>query len=252
MALRFTLVLLASLIAMPAQAERINVFAAASLRNLLEEVAKGFTAETGHQVILTPASSGTLARQIAQGAPADVFLSANIDWMDWIVGQGSVERAEVKNIASNTLVLVSADAGEDTAIAAGTDIPALIGDERIAVGLIDSVPAGLYAADALKTLGVLDALRPQLAQADNVRAALVLVARGEAKWGIVYNSDAKAEPRVTIRGRIDPALHQPVLYLAAPVKESDKQDIARAFVDYLAASTTIFSDYGFTPIQPGE
>ena len=247
--LRFVLVLLASLIAMPAQAERSNVFAAASLRNLLEEVAKGFTTETGHEVIFTPASSGTLARQIAQGAPADVYLSANVDWMDWIVDQGGVDRAEVLDIASNTLVLVSAAGGSEVTIGAGTDMPALIGDERIAVGLIDSVPAGLYAADALQTLGALEALRPQLAQADNVRAALVLVARGEAQWGIVYNSDAKAEPRVTVRGRIDPELHKPILYLAAPVKESTKQDIASAFVAYLAASSAIFADYGFTPIK---
>ena len=248
--LRFALILLASLIALPAQAERINVFAAASLRNLLEEVAKGFTAETGHEVIFTPASSGTLARQIAQGAPADVYLSANVDWMDWIVGDGAVERVDVVEIASNTLVLVSADKGDEVAIAKGTDMPALIEDGRIAVGLIDSVPAGLYAANALQTLGALDALRPQLAQADNVRAALVLVARGEAEWGIVYNSDAAAEPRVTVRGRIDPELHKPVLYLAAPVKESRKQAIARAFVSHLRASSGVFAAYGFTPVVP--
>ncbi|EFL88606.1 molybdate ABC transporter substrate-binding protein [Ahrensia sp. R2A130] len=252
--LRFALVLLASLIASPftgpAQAERINVFAAASLRNLLEEVAKGFTEKTGHEVVFTPASSGTLARQISQGAPADVFLSANTDWMDWIVDDGAVARADVMDIASNTLVLVSADKGEDVAIADGTDMLNLIGDGRIAVGLIDSVPAGLYAADALKTLGALEALRPRLAQADNVRAALVLVARGEAEWGIVYNSDAAAEPRVTVRGRIDPALHKPILYLAAPVKESSKQQTAHAFVAYLAASSAIFAAYGFTPIPP--
>jgi molybdate transport system substrate-binding protein len=220
-------------------AEPVNVFAAASMKDAIEAAGAAFTAETGDEIVPVFASSSTAARQIEQGAPADLFVSANIAWMDYLEERDLILDGSRKVIAANALVLIApAGAVPDPAPSLeGPDgLLALLGDEgRLAVGDPDHVPAGIYAKEALTSLGAWDALMPRLARAENVRVALALVSRGEVPLGIVYASDAAAEPGVAVVSDFPADSHAPIDYPAALVVRDGRPDAAAAFLDYLAS-----------------
>lgn len=245
--LRYVLSVLLTLSAGPAAAD-VVVFAAASLKTALDEVAQAFEAGGGEAVVISYAGSNTLARQIIGGAPADLFLSAAENWMDLLEEQaGLVAR---KDLLANRLVLVApADA---PAAAAGTgeigaDFPLLqrLGGERLSMAQVDAVPAGQYGRAALQSLGLWTAVEGQVAQSDNVRAALTLVARGELPLGIVYETDARAEPGVQTLGHFAGDLHPPIRYPVA-LLSAEKPGAVR-FYDSLSGpvAAAIFQAHGF-------
>lgn len=228
----------------------LTVFAAASLKEAMDEAAKAFEAGSGQPVRVSYAASSALARQIEQGAPADVFVSADLDWMDVLQGKGLVDASTRSALLANTLVLV-APAGSDAkplALRPGLDLRPLLGARgRIALGMVDSVPAGKYAKAGLESLGAWDALAPRVAGVENVRAALMLVARGEAPLGVVYGSDARAEPRVRVLATFPAGSHPEIVYPAARVAAS-RHPRAAAFVAWLqeADARAIFLRHGFS------
>ncbi|MGH6858492.1 MAG: molybdate ABC transporter substrate-binding protein, partial [Methylocella sp.] len=184
------------------------VFAAASMKTALDSAAAAWKADTGKTVSIAYASSATLAKQIEQGAPADIFISADLKWMDYLDKAKLVRAGTRKNLFGNKLVLIEpSDADAKLEIAKGFDLAGAAGDGKIAVCMIDSCPAGIYARQALESLGVFAGVEPKLAQADNVRGALTLVSRGEARFGIVYATDAKADPKVKVVGTFPASSH---------------------------------------------
>ncbi len=233
----------------PGLAAEITIFAAASTRGALEEAAALFTAETGHDVRVAPAGSSLLARQIDRGAPADLFLSANPGWMDWLAERDHVREETRRDLLGNALVLIGPAGGEAEEVPLeASALTARLGPEgRIALALTDAVPAGLYARAAFEALGLWGALGPRRVEADNVRAALALVALGAAPLGVVYASDARAEPRVRILARIPEAAHPPIRYPAAVLREARAPAAAEAFLTWLAGpeARAIFDAHGF-------
>lgn len=238
----------------PAQAEpTVRVFAAASLTDALNAAIARY--ERAHDVDVVPvyAASSTAARQIARGAPADLYLSANARWMDWLAEQG-VALAARDDLLYNRLELIAAPSAASAPVTPGegTPLSALLADgERLAVGDPDHVPAGLYARQALRALGEWQALAPRLARADNVRAALALVARGEAPLGIVYRTDALAGDAVHRLGTFPADSHPPIRYPVALI-DPPAGEAARAFRDWLdgEAARAIFVEHGFTVPLP--
>ena len=227
----------------------LTVFAAASLKEALDEAAAAYTAAKGPAVRVSYAASSVLARQIQQGAPADVYLSADGDWMDVLQRDGLLDDGTRRDLLGNGLVLVAprTSSAAPVQLRRGVDLlPRLGPDGRLAVAMTASVPAGRYARDAFTALGVWDALRPRVAETENVRAALMLVARGEVPLGVVYATDARAEPRVRVVGAFPAGLHAPVVYPVARVNASRHPDAA-AFVAWLAtpAAGAIFRRRGF-------
>lgn len=223
------------------------IFAAASLKTALDEIATLWAADAGKAPSITYASSATLAKQIEQGAPADIFISADLAWMDYLDKAKLIEAGTRRNLLGNKLVLVEpADTKTDLAIAAGFDLASATGDGKIAVCAVASCPAGIYAKEALENLGVWAAVEPKLAQADNVRAALAFVSRGEARFGIVYATDAKADPKVHVVGIFPASSHEPIVYPVALVGTSSNPDAA-SFVAYLTsqAATRVLTAQGF-------
>ncbi|SLN52503.1 Molybdate-binding periplasmic protein precursor [Roseivivax jejudonensis] len=240
------------LLARPALADTVTVFAAASLGPALEEAAALWEDETGHDVTVAAAGSSVLARQIAQGAPADLYVSASPDWMDWTEGQGVIDVESRRVLMTNALVLVGHGGLRIAPVPMSPefDIPARLGEEgRLAMALVDAVPAGLYGRQALTWLGQWEALAPRVAQADNVRAALALVALGEAPLGVVYATDARAEPRVHVAGTFPPESHDPIVYPGAVIAGADSPEAAGALLDWLAgpAAQAVFARHGFGP-----
>ena len=231
-------------------AEKITVFAAASLTNALQEIATQYQKKTGVEVVSSFASSSVLARQIDQGAPADLFISADQQWMDDVVGKNSVVTRTRYTLLGNDLVLIApkSDAAKTVTINNQTDWKRLLKGERLAVGDPDHVPAGIYAKEALQKLGAWDALSPQLAPANNVRAALALVERNETPYGIVYGSDAVVSEKVQVVGRFPEDSHKPVEYPMAIVKDHQNATV-EAFYNYLQGpdAAAVFKQYGFTP-----
>ena len=228
----------------------ITVFAAASLKESMDEAAAKFGAETGQQVVVSYAASSALARQIEQGAPADVFVSADLDWMDELQGKGLIDVASRHSLLGNTLVLVAPATSTQHAFALrkGSDLLPLLGaDGRIALALTASVPAGKYAKAAFENLGMWNALQARTAEAENVRAALLLVARGETPLGVVYGSDARAEPRVRVLAVFPPGSHPDIVYPVARIRAST-QPHATAFVQWLQMpeAAAIFRAHGFS------
>ena len=233
----------------PAWAADLTVFAAASMGDVLRDAADQWADTTGHSVTIAPAGSSILARQIAAGAPADIFVSASADWMDWAVAQGVIQGDTRRDLAGNELVLIGHGQGPQGALP--DDIAGLLGgDARLAMALVDAVPAGIYGKAALISLGQWAGLAPQVAQTDNVRAALALVALGEAPMGIVYASDAASEPRVHIRARFPSNSHPAIRYPAAVTTDAKAPDAAIAFLDWLASAQgqSLFAQYGFVPV----
>ncbi|MSU90419.1 molybdate ABC transporter substrate-binding protein [Rhodobacteraceae bacterium 2CG4] len=245
MPLRLALLALLALAA-PAAAGTVTVFAAASTREALDRAAEAWEAETGHEVVLSYAGSSALARQIQQGAPAQLFLSANADWMDVLQDEGLIDPDTRSDLLGNRLVLIAAPGAVLPDPLAPGALARALDDERLAMALVDAVPAGIYGKAALAHLGLWDALAPKVAQADNVRAALALVARGEAPFGVVYATDAAAEPAVTVAARFPPDSHPPIRYPLAAMRDAGPE--ARALLRWLNGpqAAAIFRDHGFT------
>jgi molybdate transport system substrate-binding protein len=234
-----------------AHADGVNVFAAASMKTVIDEAAKAWKAKSGKEVISTYGSSATLAKQIAEAAPADIFISADEAWMDDIAKKNLIKPGTRKDLAGNTLVLVAAT-GTDIKVdlTSATDLASVLGEEKLAIGDVKSVPAGKYAKSALEKLGLWASVEPHLAMQENVRAALALVARGEAKLGIVYGSDAVAEPKVHVMANFPETSHAPILYPAALIATSSNPD-AQGFLDFLRSKEgqLIFKVNGFTLLE---
>jgi molybdate transport system substrate-binding protein len=231
-----------------AQENSITVFAAASMKNSLDELDAAFTRQSGIKVVASYAASSALMKQIEQGAPADVFLSADVDWMDYGAQRNLIKTDTRFNLLGNRLVLIAPKDSKigDVTIGPGFDLAALVDNGRVATGDVRAVPAGLYAKAALEKLGVWDSVKDKLAMAENVRAALVLVARGEAPLGIVYETDAKIDPGVKIVAVFPADSHPPIIYPVA-LTGNARPDAAQ----YLAFLRTqvakdIFEHYGFT------
>lgn len=231
-----------------AQSGGLTVFAAASMKTALEEVDAAWTKKTGKPVVASYAASSALAKQIEQGAPADLFVSADIPWMDYLAGKGMIKPDTRTDLLGNELVLIGpATQPEKVEIGPGAPLAAKVGDGKIATGDVASVPVGKYAKAALEKLGIWKDVEPKIAGAENVRVALGLVARGEAKYGIVYATDAKSEPKVVVVGVFPPSSHPPIVYPVAVTKDSTNPDAA-AYLAFLKTpeAAKIFESQGFT------
>ncbi len=227
--------------AQPGRADGVIVFAASSLTNALDAANSAYG---GPQPRVAYAASSVLARQIAQGAPAEIIISANPDWMDYLEGEGAIDARSRVDLVTNRLVVI---AGADDAMPMDglKSLPDRLGSGRLALALTEAVPAGIYAREALTAAGIWPEIMGKTAQTDNVRAALQLVARGEAPLGIVYATDIAASDRVAVVAEIDPALHAPIVYTAALTSLATAQ--GRAYFDYLVspAVARIFGEHGF-------
>ena len=237
---------LALCLATPAAAEEVVVFAAASMKTALDKVAADFQAATGNTVTISYAGSNALAKQIIEGAPADIFVSAAVNWMDEVEKAGLVAGDTRRDMFSNSLVLVASGDAAPVEIGPGFDLTGLLGDGKLSMAMVDSVPAGQYGKASLESLGVWGAVEPSVAQSDNVRAALALVATGEAPYGIVYATDAAAEPGVTVVGTFPADSHPPITYPGALLTgAADEAD--RAFYEAITsdAGDAVFAEQGF-------
>lgn len=231
----------------PAYAADLLVFAAASLKTALDEVVQLY--EAGHDVDVTVSYGGTstLARQIIMGAPADIFIAANVDWMDAVEAEDMLAKGTRRDLFGGSLVLISAAAGPALEL---SDLPEALGKGRLAMGLYDGVPAGIYGKAALSSLGLWDALAPQVVQTDNVRATLALVETGAAPFGIVYASDARASQAVHLRATFPAKSHPPIIYPAAII-DGHQQDVPADFFPFLASSVAldVFIANGFHELE---
>lgn len=238
----FTLLLVLSGFASPvfAQTPPLSIFAAASLRGALDEIAQSY----GAPVTLSYAGSGTLARQIAAGAPADVIVLAHADWATWLQSRGLLLEDTLADVAGGQLMLIGQTGTGQLQITDAATLREALKGGRLAIGQRDGVPAGTYARDWLQHMGAWEDLQPHLAETDNVRAALALVAVGAAPLGVVYASDAQAEPRVAGVYAIPPHTHAPIRYPAAALTEA-----GRDFISLLRSpqATEIFAQHGFAP-----
>jgi molybdate transport system substrate-binding protein len=245
---------LALALPLPARAgDGVTVFAAASLKTALDQINSDWQAATGKKAVASYAGSSALAKQIEQGAPADVFISADLDWMTYLTGKGLVKADAAVNLLGNTLVLVAPTANMTPAaqIEPGFDLAAMLAGGKLAMADVKAVPAGKYGKAALENLKVWDKVEASVAQAENVRAALKLVATGEAAYGIVYQSDATAEPAVRLAGVFPAESHPAIIYPAAPLAAAQSPDTA-AYLDYLksAKARAVFAAQGFKVLTP--
>ena len=231
------------------RAAPVTVFAAASLKNALDVVNAAYTAQAHAPVRASYAASSALARQIEQGGPADVFISADADWMDYLAKKQLIVVSTRREVLTNHLALIAqATSTVKLAIRPGFPLAQALGDGRLAIAGPE-VPAGRYARASLQALGVLGSVKDKLAPAENVRAALAFVAQGETPLGIVYDTDAKTEPKVRIVGLFPDGSHPPIVYPAAVVAASPN----RAAAGYLAflqspKAAAIFRRYGFVTL----
>ncbi len=235
-----------------AQSQDLVVFAAASLKNALDEVAAGYARESGRPAPrISYAGSNALAKQIESGAPAGVFVSADLDWMDYLAQKNLIRPETRVNLLANRLVLVAPkDSGLTVTLAPGLDLAGALDGGRLAMANVDAVPAGKYGKTALEKLGAWEGVKGSVAQTDNVRAALLLVSRGEAPLGIVYQTDATSDPNVRIVGAFPEDSHPPVVYPAAVLKETAHPE-AGAFLAYLRSPSArpAFERQGFTVLN---
>jgi molybdate transport system substrate-binding protein len=230
-----------------ASAATVAVFAAASLKESMDAQARQFESRTGVKVVVSYAASNALAKQIEAGAPADVFISADLEWMDYLDQRRLLAPNARFTLLGNTLVLIAPAASKLTLkIEQGFGLRSALGNERLAVANPESVPAGKYAKSALEALGVWPSVQNQLARTENVRAALALVSRGETPLGIVYGTDAFADNGVRIVDTFPPASHPPILYPAAVVAASSSP-AARPLLDFLRSpeAAEIWRKFGF-------
>lgn len=231
-----------------ALAADINVFAAASMKGTLDEIGAAYKAKTGNGIVATYAATGTLAKQIEAAAPADVFISADEQWMDKLAGENLIKADTRRDIAGNTLVLIEAKDAKLTVKL--DDIATALGDSKLALADVASVPAGRYAKAALDKLGQWPKVEKSVVMQDNVRGALALVAKGEAKLGVVYSSDVLAEPKVEVAATFAEDTHTPIRYPAAVIAASQNAD-ASAFAAFLLGdeAQAIFKKDGFTLVK---
>jgi molybdate transport system substrate-binding protein len=232
-----------------AQGGGMVVFAAASLKNALDEIAAAWAKDTGKPAPrISYAASSALARQMEQGAPADLFISADLDWMDYAAGKNLIRPDSRFNLLGNKIVLIAPRDSRTTTLAlTGGDLAKALAGGKLSMGNVDAVPAGKYGKAALEKLGAWTSVKDSIAQAENVRAALLLVARGEAPLGIVYGTDAAAEPGVKVVATFPEDSHPPITYPAALTRESKNAD-AKSFLDFLrsAKARAVFEKQGFT------
>jgi len=228
--------------------ETIMVFAAASMKNALDDVNAAFGSRSPIKIVTSYAASSALMKQIEHGAPADVFISADLDWMDYGSQKELIKDDTRMNLLGNRLVLIAPKDSKigEVAIRQGFDIAKLADDGRIATGDVRAVPAGKYAKAALEKLGAWNAAKPTLAMAENVRTALALVGRGEAPLGIVYETDAKVEPNVKIIGMFPADSHPPITYPIALTATANPA--AAQYISFLRSQSAkaIFEKYGFS------
>jgi molybdate transport system substrate-binding protein len=233
-----------------AEGGKVLVFGAASLKNALDDIGRTYLAAKGTQIVASYAASSTLAKQIEQDAPADVFISADLDWMDYLAKRHLIKLETRQNLLGNRIVLVApVDGGPkgELTLAPGAPLAAALAGGRLAMGDVSAVPAGKYGKAALEKLGLWDGVKDHIAQAESVRAALALVARGEAPLGVVYATDAAAEPGVKIVATFPEASHPPIIYPVALIAGS-KNEAAPAFLTYLRSPEAVaaFRKQGFT------
>ncbi len=232
----------------------VTVFAAASLQNALTDVGQAYTAKTGVPIRFSFAGSSAIARQIEQGAPADLFISADVEWMDYLAQRRLIVAASRRDLLSNDLVLIAPkDARATLRIAKGFPLAKALGPGRLALADPATVPAGKYAKASLTALGVWDQVSGRVASAENVRAALAYVARGEAPFGIVYATDAAVEPKVRTVGAFPEASHPRIVYPGA-LTAASRNPAAAGFLGFLQGpeATAVFRRYGFNILaRPG-
>ncbi|MDZ4736436.1 MAG: molybdate ABC transporter substrate-binding protein [Rhodospirillaceae bacterium] len=245
-----TIALFCGIPAVSAQSDALTILAAASLTNAIEEIGAQYEAETGKTVRFSFAASSALAKQIEAGAPAQIFAAADQKWMDYLAERNLIEAdTRVSPIGNSLVLIVPADsAAGDITINGSTDLGALLGvDGRLSVGDPDHVPAGIYAKEALESLGLWAAVEPRLAHAEDVRAALVLVERGEAPLGIVYATDAAISDKVRVIGSFPADSHTPITYPFAMIAGQNGED-AHAFFRYVTGPEGFetFRKYGFS------
>jgi molybdate transport system substrate-binding protein len=236
-----------------AQGSDVVVFAAASLKNALDAVNAQWRKETGKKAVISYASSSALAKQIEQGAPAQMFIAADLDWMDDLAAKSLIEPDTRSNLLGNRIVLIAPkDKAQPVEIKPGFDLAKLLGDGRLSMANVDAVPAGKYGKAALEKLGVWAGVSSRIAQAENVRAALLLVSRGEAPAGIVYQTDAAADPNVKIIGTFPEDTHPPIIYPIALTASATHPDAA-ALLAYIASDKArpLFEAQGFTVLHRG-
>jgi molybdate transport system substrate-binding protein len=228
-------------------ARSVTVFAAASLKNVLDETAKAMQPK-GAKPVVSLAASSALAKQIELGAPADLFISADSDWMDYLASKSLIRPETRTNIATNSLVLIAPAASmASIELKPGAGIAALLGEGRLAVADVKAVPAGKYAKAALESLQIWSALESRLAQSENVRAALALVSRGESPLGIVYGSDARSDPSVRIVAVFPDSTHPAIVYPAAVTAAAQSPDAAASLIRFLTSpeGRAVLSANGF-------
>lgn len=249
----FLCIVLSSIIAaLPTKADdKITVFAAASLKNALDRVNKDWLQESGVEITVSYAASPALAKQIAAGAPADLFISADMDWMNFLIKKDLIDPTYKQDLLTNKLVLIANNLDAPPfEINEASDFKALLGTERLAIASVDTVPAGKYAKAAFENLGHWQTVKDRLAPTDNVRAALLLVSRGEAPYGVVYSSDAASDKNVKVIAEFPPASHPKIIYPMAIVTGSASPKTISYF-EFLKSkiAKALFEAEGFTVID---
>jgi len=241
-------VIAAGTVSPPQAQQQVTVFAAASMKNALDEINVGFIRKASIKTVTSYAATSALMRQIEQGAPADIFASADLEWMDYGIENKLINPATRVNLLGNRLVLIAPKNSKLTTVKLekGFDLAKLVGDGRIVTGEVKSVPVGRYAIAALEKLGMWSSVEKRMAMVENVRAALTLVARGEAELGIVYATDAKVEPGVKIIAHFPADSHPEIIYPVAATAKANAD--APRYLDYLqsAISKFVFEKYGFS------
>ncbi|MDP6707779.1 MAG: molybdate ABC transporter substrate-binding protein [Alphaproteobacteria bacterium] len=236
----------------PARAEALVVYAAASTTEVMTEIGRRFEAEHGQAVRLSFAASSVLARQIERGAPADIFLSADVAWMDRLQSKGAVVARSRRNLLRNSLVLIGhASGAPDVALSAETPLARILGDGFLAMGDPAHVPAGRYGRQALRHFGHWSSLKGRLAYAASVREALALVARGEAPLGIAYATDVAISDQVRVVAAFSEASHAPIVYPVALVA-GGRHPSALSLLDFLDSDTAneVYRRFGFRRWKP--
>jgi molybdate transport system substrate-binding protein len=244
---------MALLMSVEAALADVTVFAAASLKTALDRIAADWADQTGTAVVVSYGGSAALARQIAEGAPADIFLPASVEWMDDLDVKALILSGSRRDLLGNRLILVAhgpqADAAAEPATIDGSlDLTAMLGGGKLSMAMAESVPAGQYGKEALLNLGLWAGVEASIVQSENVRAALQLVRLGEAPLGIVYASDAVAEPGVTVIGIFPESSHRPIVYPGALTLTAGPE--AGAFLDHLASpgAQEVFRAHGFVAL----
>jgi molybdate transport system substrate-binding protein len=244
-----TVVITAGAISPPkAQQPQVTIFAAASMKNALDEINLAATKQTRINTVTSYAATSALMRQIEQGAPADVFISADLEWMDYGIKNKLLNPSTRVNLLGNRLVLIAPKNSKTSTVKLekGFDLAKLVGNGRIVTGEVKSVPVGRYAVAALEKLGIWSSVEKRMAMVENVRVALTLVARGEAEFGIVYATDARAEPNVKVVAQFPPDSHPEIIYPVAATAKANAD--APRYIDYLktATSKSFFERFGFS------